>query len=124
MSDVLFYHGPDGGEIDVMEGGADLVLTDTPSTAMYLKLFGGPSKGEWWGDLLGGESMTSETLRLWESGTEITPANLARYQAAVAKDLAEFKVDRVTVSITSPKNIKIVVDGSVLYAGPIAEVAQ
>lgn len=97
MSDILLFHTDDGGEIDVQNG--RFVLDDSPSTAVYLSLFGGNERDDgsaatsslqWWGNLLEDDralhyrSETQHHLRILPA----TPASLRRIEDAATRDLA------------------------------------
>jgi len=107
QGDVELFQTPDGGEICIIDGVAE--MTPGLEVAAYLSLFGGNegddgSEGsplEWWGNL--GETIQSRKLRsrtqtLLE-GLPATSGNLQRLKQAVENDLAWILTDKIASSI-------------------------
>lgn len=130
MTDVLIYQTDDGGEIEAVN--CTVTLTNTPETAVYLRLFGGneddpgyaDKRLQWWGNYIERDPQKhyrSRTQHLLRSLPAI-PYNLTRVKSAVEWDLkplvdTEVIVDPViTVSIPRLNTISIVIDS---IAGPI-----
>jgi phage gp46-like protein len=114
LSDVRLFHGPDGGDIEYVNGQA--VLGDGLETAVYLSLFGGnqvdsgrasDDSRQWWGNLT-----ESSAARKYRSEFQYllarlpaTTGNLVALQDAALRDLAWMSPDiarSITVVLTMP----------------------
>lgn len=113
--DVRLFCTPDGGNIEIVNG--QVVMADSPETAVYLSLFGGNERDtgsdgdrplQWWGNL-----DEPDTQRRYRSETQsllraipATPANLHRIEDAVSRDLAWMLEDLATslsIEVTMPR---------------------
>jgi phage gp46-like protein len=96
MTDFKLFQTVDNGDIQVTNG--NLLMDDSPETAVYLSLFGGneddPGESDltkqWWGNALSTDTTThyrSRTQYLLRSIPQ-TSANLNKIKLAVESDLA------------------------------------
>lgn len=110
MSDVLLYHTPDNGEININRG--EVELSAGLRTAAYLSLFGGneddPGGSDetlsWWGNVGEVVQFRSETQHLLNA-TNAAPRNLRRVEQAALRDLAWMISDSVASEITAEATI-------------------
>lgn len=102
MSDVLLTQSLDGGEITVT--GGIVTLDDSPSTAVYISLFGGniddsgdtsTNSEQWWGNYSESDPVLHLRSRTQAIliGLPAIPANLVRVEEAVSSDLEWMKAD-------------------------------
>lgn len=81
MSDVKLFQTENDGDIDIING--SVVMSEDPSSAAYISLFGGNMNGSaWWGD----SSLISNTQTLLDE-LPPTSGNLLRLESAVTGDL-------------------------------------
>jgi phage gp46-like protein len=114
MTDIQLFQGPDGGDVEVTNG--VLTLDGSPSTAVYLSLFGGNVEDDgttskeaeqWWANRIEAEPTRryrSQTQALLV-GLPAIPANTKRIEEANLADLAwltENLAKSVTSSVTIP----------------------
>jgi phage gp46-like protein len=113
MADVMLYQGPDGGEITVENGVAE--MTTGPFTAMYLSLFGGnvddggtaaDDAKQWWGNVDEpnlARRHRSRTQHVLTALPAIT-SNLKRVEEAAEADLA-WMLEALASSVTATASI-------------------
>lgn len=110
MSDVKLFQTVNDGDIDIINGA--VVISDDPSSAAYISLFGGNNNGSaWWGDA----DLTSETQDLLY---RLPPSsgNLLRLEQAVKNDLSWMNVQPYNWSVSasariiSVNRVEIIVD--------------
>jgi len=122
MTDALMIHGPDGGDIELING--QVRTSNGLYTAVYLALFGGneadsgddaEDRLQWWGNFTEPDesrhyrSRTQHVLQ----GLPATTGNLKRLREAIEADLGELVSDETLaefsarVTMTAPKRIRI-----------------
>lgn len=111
MSDVFQFQTDDDGDINIVNGIAE--LTNTLQTAVYLSLFGGNTDADgssdstlgWWGNLDETDSARgyiSKTQNLL-TNIEATPSNLNRIEDAVSSDLEWLSGDKdIAIDVSIP----------------------
>ena len=123
QGDVLHYHGPNGGDIEVMDGFT--IMTQYLEVLIYYCLFGGNAdddgsaateKKQWWGNE--GEPEERKLRGRFQSmlnGSPITSGRIVELEDAATEDIttgAKGYISGVTVSISAPtpKRIDMVVN--------------
>jgi phage gp46-like protein len=109
MTDIKFFHTPDGGEIEYIGGVA--TLDDGLYASVYLSFFGGNERDsgieadlpkEWWGNK--GEALAERRyrseLQYLLNTLPLTPENLPRFEAAALADLAWFIETKTATLVT------------------------
>lgn len=125
MTDALLLHGPDGADIQVVNG--QLALSNGLYASVYLAMFGGNDEDsgddaeerlQWWGNFTEPDaarryrSRTQYVMR----GLSATTGNLARLREAVQEDLQSLVSDGTLTSfsarvrLTAPKRASIEVE--------------
>lgn len=134
MTDVLFFHTPDGGNIDVRNG--VVTMDDGYTAAAYLSLFGGNAEDagdtateskQWWGNV-----DEADQARVYRSefqhllnGLPAIPANMVRLEQAAIRDLSrtfDDIADSIAVAISIPALNRITVDITMLINAAVHRV--
>lgn len=121
MTDVLFFHTPDGGEIDLVNG--QVRLTNGDEGFVYLALFGGNADDsgdevdkpkQWWGNV-----NETDPARQYRSEFQyllrtlpLVSGNLVLFEEAAERDLARAyngiaKLVSARCSIPAPRRIRV-----------------
>lgn len=125
QGDILLFQTADGGNITIQLG-EDVQLTGGFETDFFMSLFGGnedddvsvSTKKSWWANLMEEDpafQFRSRTQNLLIS-LPLVSGNLRKIEDAAKRDLQSYidigAVDtvEVTVSITGPRRVKIIID--------------
>jgi hypothetical protein len=121
VTDVLFFHTPDGGEIDLVNG--QVRLTNGDEGFVYLALFGGNADDsgdevdkpkQWWGNV-----NETDPARQYRSEFQyllrtlpLVSGNLVLFEEAAERDLARAyngiaKLVSARCSIPAPRRIRV-----------------
>lgn len=127
MTDVLMFHGQDGGNIELVSGVA--TVDNGVRTSIYLSLFGGnedddgttsSDSNQWWGNRL--ESDDTRKLRgefkAVCRSVPLTSGTLVLFEEAAARDVTWLKtsghVDAIAVEMRITGHRRIALDVHVL----------
>lgn len=106
MTDVYLYQTTDGGEINVVNGVAE--LNGGLETSVYLSLFGGNEDDDtWWGNIDEpdpNKQQRSETQHLLQA-LVLSAANLKRVEDAAGRDLEWMVSSGAATSVSASASI-------------------